>query len=54
MEESFKISALLDIYGYDAYLLRCAQIYNAPLLSLDKKLIEKAAQLQIEQVEVEP
>jgi predicted nucleic acid-binding protein len=42
LDESLKIAAELNIYAYDAYLIRCALKYNAPLLSLDKNLIRVA------------
>jgi predicted nucleic acid-binding protein len=42
LEESLKLAAELNIYAYDAYLIRCALKYNAPLFSLDQSLIRVA------------
>ena len=42
LEESLKIAADLNIYAYDAYLIRCALKYNAALISLDKDLVRVA------------
>ncbi len=42
LEETLKLVAELNIYAYDAYLLRCALKYNLPLLSLDKTLVRVA------------
>lgn len=41
-----------NMYAYDAYFLDCAIRFNAPLLSLDKKLKSIAKDLQIEVLEV--
>lgn len=46
--DSLRLAAELNIYAYDAYLLRCAhQKYKAPLLSLDVRLLELAKQKSI-------
>jgi hypothetical protein len=37
LEESLKIAGELGIYAYDAYLIRCALKYRAPLISLECK-----------------
>lgn len=47
-----QIAADLNIYAYDAYLLRCALKYKAPLLSLDDKLLRLAKANRIAVVEV--
>jgi predicted nucleic acid-binding protein len=52
MEESLKISAQLDIYAYDAYLIYCALKYSIPLISLDEKLIRCARQMKVQVLEV--
>jgi predicted nucleic acid-binding protein len=44
----------LNLYAYDAYLLRCAVKYNAPLLSLDRGLIRAAQTLNALIIEVTP
>ena len=52
LEESLRLANQLNIYAYDAYLLRCAQKQKAPLLSLDKALLALAKQLKLQVVEV--
>ena len=52
LEESLRIAEQLNIYAYDAYLLRCTQKQKAPLLSLDKALINLAKQLKLQVIEV--
>jgi len=52
LEESLKIATEIDGYCYDAYLLRCAQKYQAFLLTLDKKLYESAKDMKINVIEV--
>jgi predicted nucleic acid-binding protein len=42
LEESLRLAAELNIYAYDAYLIRCAFKYGAPLLSLDHALLRVA------------
>ena len=52
LEESLRIADQLNIYAYDAYLLRCAQKQKAPLLSLDQALLRLAKQLKLQVIEV--
>lgn len=52
LEESLRIADQLNIYAYDAYLLRCTQKQKAPLLTLDKALINLAKQLKLQVIEV--
>ncbi len=40
------------IYAYDAYVLDCSRQYHTPLLSLDKRMIDIAKELQITTLEV--
>ena len=49
---SLKISKKTNMYAYDAYFLDCAMRYNAPLLTLDKKLEAMANKLKIQTLEV--
>lgn len=49
---SLKISKKTNMYAYDAYFLDCALRYNAPLLTLDKKLEAMANKLKIRTLEV--
>jgi predicted nucleic acid-binding protein len=50
--ESLRIANRLTLYAYDAYLLRCALQYHAPLLTLDRSLASKARLIGVEIVEV--
>ncbi len=52
LEDSLRIAAQLNLYAYDAYLLRCAQKQKSPLLSLDGALLNKAKQLKLQVIEV--
>ena len=52
LEETLQIAEQLNIYAYDAYLLRCAQKQKAPLLSLDKALLRVAKELKLQVIEV--
>lgn len=50
LKESLSIAEKLGIYAYDAYLLRCAQKYEASLITLDKRLERLASQEGVEVV----
>ena len=52
LEESLNIAQQLNIYAYDAYLIRCALKYEAPLISLDRGLRGYAQQMNINVLEV--
>ena len=52
LEESLRIAHQLNIYAYDAYLLRCAQKQKAPLISLDETLLKLAKELKLHVIEV--
>jgi predicted nucleic acid-binding protein len=52
LEHSLRIADQLNIYAYDAYLLRCAKKQKAPLLTLDKALFRLAKELKLQVVEV--
>ena len=52
LEESLKLAAELNIYAYDACLIRCAIKYDAQLASLDKSLIRFARKKGIFVMEV--
>ena len=52
LEESLKIAESLGIYAYDAYLIRCALKYKAPLISLDRNLVRAAKEMTARVVEV--
>jgi predicted nucleic acid-binding protein len=50
--DSLMLADELNMYAYDAYLLRCAEKYRSPLLSLDKKLIQSAKSKKIAVLEL--
>lgn len=50
--EALKISDRYKIYAYDAYFIVCAGNYHAPLLTLDKILMETAKKCRIKVLEV--
>jgi predicted nucleic acid-binding protein len=50
--DSLAIADELNLYAYDAYLLRCAAKYRSPLLTLDKKLILSAKSKKIPVLEM--
>jgi predicted nucleic acid-binding protein len=52
MAESLRLAHALGIYAYDAYLIRCAQKYRSPLLSLDAHLTQCARRTGIQMLEV--
>ena len=52
LQASLEIADRLGIYAYDAYLIRCALRYNAPLLSLDRSLVSAARKLNVQVIEV--
>ncbi len=49
---ALKLSKKTNMYAYDAYLLDCAIRYKAPILTLDKKLLTVASNINIETLEV--
>lgn len=53
LDEALKVAGEGGIYAYDAYLIRCAQKYGAPLLTLDKELERVARGMGVEVIEVE-
>ncbi len=52
LEETIKLADTLNVYVYDAYLVRCAIKYKSPLLSLDKSLINSAKSVKAQILEV--
>jgi predicted nucleic acid-binding protein len=52
LEETLKIADVLGIYAYDAYLIRCALKYRAPLISLDRNLVNAAKKTKVKVIEV--
>ena len=53
LEETIEIADAVGIYAYDAYLIRCALKYRAPLISLDRNLVQAAKEMGAKAVEVE-
>jgi len=49
---TLEISKQTNMYAYDAYFLDCAIRYQAPLLTLDKKLKKTAQNLKIKTLEI--
>lgn len=52
IDSALVIAAAVSIYAYDAYLIRCAERYNTPLLTLDRSLKQIAAARGVEIIEV--
>ncbi len=52
IEEAIKLAGQLDIYAYDAYLIRCAMKYQCPLLTLDHGLRYAAGRANVTLIEV--
>ncbi len=52
LSEVLKTAAELGIYAYDAYLIQCALKYNAPLLTLDQSLAQRAREKGAQIIEV--
>ena len=49
---ALKIAEKSKLYAYDAYFLDCAIRHNAPLLTLDRKLMMAAKSLNVVVLEV--
>lgn len=52
LSASLELAAQWCLYAYDAYLLHCALQYRAPLLTLDRGLVDCARQMHIQVLEV--
>ena len=50
--QAIELSAQLNIYAYDAYVIACAINQNCPLLSLDAGLIRAAKASGLDVLEV--
>ena len=48
IQESLKLAIEFNIYAYDAYFLQCAKSTSYPLLTLDERMRQVAAELHIE------
>lgn len=52
LDKSMELVKNLNMYAYDAYLIRTAIKYKSSLISLDKKLISSAKSLNISILEI--
>lgn len=52
LTDSLELADEFGIYAYDAYLLRCAEKYRLPLLTLDNRLVQVAKDKKIQVLEV--
>jgi len=52
LDASLTLAAQLNIYAYDAYLIRCAQKYKSPLITLDTNLALAAQKVNIDVTKV--
>ncbi|MGA8709486.1 MAG: type II toxin-antitoxin system VapC family toxin [Steroidobacteraceae bacterium] len=52
LKQAVELSAKLNVYAYDAYVIACAVNQKAPLLTLDRGLIERARELKLDVLEV--
>jgi hypothetical protein len=43
--QAVELSARLNLYAYDAYVIACAMNQRAPILTLDRGLVERAREL---------
>jgi predicted nucleic acid-binding protein len=53
LKQAMELSARLNVYAYDAYIIACAVNQRAPILTLDKGLIERARELKLDVLEVD-
>ncbi len=52
LPESINIAQKFNIYAYDAYLIRCAEKYRSPLLTLDDALRRHAQAYRVSILEI--
>ena len=52
LKQAVELSARLNVYAYDAYVIACAVNQRAPILTLDRGLIERARDLTLDVLEV--
>jgi predicted nucleic acid-binding protein len=52
LQQAVELSARLNIYAYDAYLIACALNQGAPILTLDAGLAARAHELKLDVLEV--
>lgn len=51
IQQALKLAMEFNIYAYDAYFLQCAKAWSSPLITLDKRMKNVAAELGIEVLE---
>lgn len=51
IHSSLQLALEQDIYAYDAYFLQCARELSRPLLTLDRRMKQVAAEIGIELLE---
>ena len=52
LKQAVALSARLNVYAYDAYVIACAVNQRAPILTLDRGLIERAREVKLDVLEV--
>ena len=52
LQQAAELSARLNVYAYDAYVIACAANQRAPILTLDRGLIERAREVKLDVLEV--
>ena len=52
LKQAVELSARLNVYAYDAYVIECAVNQRAPILTLDRGLIERAREVKLDVLEV--
>ncbi len=52
LEDAVELSAELDLYAYDAYVILCARRHQCKLLTLDTGLAEAAAKAGVSVLEI--
>jgi predicted nucleic acid-binding protein len=52
LAEALQLSAELDIYAYDAYVISCALGQRAPMLTLDRRLLKAARTAGVDALEI--
>jgi predicted nucleic acid-binding protein len=45
--QALKVAADFNIYAYDAYFIQCARFLSCPIISLDRRMKQVAAELGI-------
>lgn len=51
IQEALGLAIEFNIYAYDAYFLQCARFLSSPLLTLDNRMKQVAAELNIDILE---